>query len=315
MTRNWRSYYTNPFAGFDHCYATPVERPRQREDPPDEYSRLAEVEKEHRTTVETLQRRYEAATAVHEREHSRHLEMIDSQQERIRSLEAALNTLNDEVAQLRASNRQHDLKDQSSETHIESLERQIRNLRAELEASQLKAQSSAQRLIDVVQELQECQKRLDSQMKTNQLLEKELVSKSLSCTNVAAAKPYEELRRSLERGTPSSVSVASSEASENAQQPLHFPIAKETPRMGKPSLALARVESDFQLAEKLESELLAKSQRRDTVESTLRKLENQRVRTVVDKTKRDALAGELASLNYEISEIRKRLRSMQQLFK
>lgn len=242
-------------------------------------------------------------------------EVIGSQSARLEELENKLRLVGDELERTEKKKRSAELQSETRARRVSDLEQQVKNLNSELLEAEHKAQTSASRLSDVVSELTSLQSRLEVQRNINETLETQLVQ--LQFARATAAPPPTHLYKRVLVDKDESAQLSSSteiavESGVKGQAPMKSNAAT-TVALGAPFSK--KSEPDFVLAQQLEADLLSKCQMRDDAEAKLRKLENAKVRTMAEKSKRDALSHEVNVLSHEISDIRTQLRSMQQLFR
>lgn len=275
------------------CYARPV--------PSSHLSHLVAIQgsnDELRSRVEELEeenRLLHSEVACLRADQHAHLETIRVQADEFQSCQQRILALDDELRLCESQRKLFENESASKAIRILDLERNVSTLTSELLESESQQRASSQRLADMAREVSTLQQRLGGQKETNDRLERQFIA-------IQANNPvfvHDDVPSNARNEVALSCSAPQARATE------------------APAIVRGQRRSDqsYDLATQLESELLDRSQQRDIAQSKLLHLENQKLRTIAEKARKDALTHEVSVLSSEISDIRKQLRSMNQLFK
>jgi hypothetical protein len=231
-----------------------------------------------------------------------HLEAIQLQADQFQACQLRIMALDQELKLCESQRSMLAAQSSSQAVRILDLEKSITTLTSDLVASEVQQQASSQRLADMAREMTTLQQRFSTQKESNDNLERQLVTiREYSSFPVQKMMPSQP--PSPHKRTPD-LTAAAEHRNPRAVAEESVPFKERHVR-----------ENTYDIATQLESELLQKSKLRDAAQSQLQHLENQKLRTIAEKTRKDAITHEVAVLNSEISDIRKQLRAMNQLLR
>ncbi|CUG30789.1 Hypothetical protein, putative [Bodo saltans] len=228
-----------------------------------------------------------------------HLEAINLQADQFRACQLHIVALDQELKQCESQRSQLAAQNSSQTVRILDLEKSITSLTGDLLSADAQQQVTSRRLADMARELSTLQQRFTIQKESNDQLERQLVTiRELGNAKPPAPHLPSPTRKSLDDPIQTSTfeqCVGKDEKKEQRESHMR--------------------ENSYDVATHLESDLLQKSKLRDLAQSQLQHLENQKLRTIAEKARKDAISHEVTILNSEFSDIRKQLRAMNQLVK